>query len=99
MKKSLTEESVGDIATKRRQANNDFAKIYPGGSIEFEQKLVDGKRWAYSYLDEDLTIREAMLHTVRDKTRMTAWNFELLPAPTSFQDAVRTLLAMPVPLQ
>ena len=30
MKKSLTEESVGDISAKLRQANNDFAKIYPG---------------------------------------------------------------------
>jgi hypothetical protein len=73
------------------------ARIYPGGSIQFEQKLVDGKRWAFSHLEEDLTIREAMLHTVRDKTRMTAWDFELLPTPMSFQDAVRTLLAMHVP--
>ncbi len=30
MKKSLTEESVGDISAKLRQANNDFAQIYPG---------------------------------------------------------------------
>src|SRR5258705_13399187 len=30
MKKSLTEESVGDISAKLRQANNDFARIYPG---------------------------------------------------------------------
>jgi len=30
MKRSLTEESVGDISAKLRQANNDFAKIYPG---------------------------------------------------------------------
>ena len=30
MKKSLTEESVGDLSAKLRQANNDFAKTYPG---------------------------------------------------------------------
>jgi citrate lyase beta subunit len=30
MKKSLTEESVGDLSAKLRQANNDFTKIYPG---------------------------------------------------------------------
>lgn len=30
MKKSLNEESVGDISAKLRQANNDFTKIYPG---------------------------------------------------------------------
>ena len=30
MKKSLTEESLADLSTKLQQANNDFAKIYPG---------------------------------------------------------------------
>jgi hypothetical protein len=75
------------------------AKIYPGGSIELEQKLVDGKRWVFSQMDEDLTIRAVMLHTVTDKTRMTAWDFKLLPAPMSFQDAVRTLLATPAAAQ
>jgi hypothetical protein len=71
------------------------ARIYPGGSIELEQQLVGGKRWAFSHLDEDLTIRAMMLHTVTEKTKVTAWDFELLPAPMSFQQAVHTLLAMP----
>jgi hypothetical protein len=44
-------------------------------------------------------MREMMVHAVTDKTRMAAWDFELLPAPISFQDAVRELLAMPVKLQ
>ncbi|HSS19931.1 MAG TPA: hypothetical protein VLL54_07650 [Pyrinomonadaceae bacterium] len=30
MTKSLTEESLGDLTTKLRQANADFVKIYPG---------------------------------------------------------------------
>lgn len=75
------------------------ARIYPGGHIEFEQTLVDGKRWAYSRLDENITVREVMLRTVNDKTKMSAWDFHLLPAPISFQDAVRTLLAQQIPLQ
>lgn len=75
------------------------ARIYPGGHIELEQTCVDGKRWAYSHLDEDLSVREVMLRTVSDKTKMSAWNFQLLPAPISVQDAVRTLLAEHIPLQ
>lgn len=71
------------------------ARIYPGGSIELGQQLVDGKRWAYSHLDEDLTIREVMVHTVSGHTKMRAWDFKLLPAPMSFQEAVHALLAMP----
>lgn len=72
------------------------AKIYPGGTIELEQKLVDGKRWAYSRVDENLAIREVMVHTVPAKAKMTAWDFQLLSAPMSFQDAVHALLAMPI---
>jgi hypothetical protein len=75
------------------------AKIYPGGTIELEQKAVDGKRWAYSRLDENLTIREVMVRTVSDKTKMSAWDFKPLPASMSFQDAVHALLAMPTPPQ
>lgn len=75
------------------------ARIYPGGHIELEQTCVEGKRWVYSHLDEDLTVREVMLRTVTDKARMSAWNFQLLPASTSFQQAVHTLLAEQIPLQ
>jgi hypothetical protein len=76
-----------------------LARVFPGGHIEFEQTFVDGKRWAYSHVDEDLTVREMMLRTVNDRTRMSAWDFQLLPAPVPFQDAVHTLLAEKIPLQ
>lgn len=71
------------------------ARVYPGGHIELEQSLIDGKRWTFSHLDSKITVREIMLHTVNDKTKMSAWDFQLLPAPMSFQDAVHTLLATP----
>ncbi|HZQ43201.1 MAG TPA: hypothetical protein VFA99_08105 [Acidobacteriaceae bacterium] len=74
-------------------------RVYPGGRLEFEQTFVDGKRWAYSHLDENVTVREMMLRTVNDKSRMTAWNFQLLPAPISYQDAVHELLAKQIPVQ
>lgn len=75
------------------------ARIYPGGHIEFEQTFVEGKRWTYSHLDENVTVREMMLRTVNDKSKMTASNFEFLSHPMSFQDAVRALLAEQIPLQ
>jgi hypothetical protein len=76
-----------------------IAKIYSGGTIELEQARVDGNRWVYSHFEEDLTMREMMVRAVTDKTKMSAWDFKPLPAPLSFQDAVRELLAMPVKLQ
>ena len=75
------------------------ARVYPGGHMEFEQTLVEGKRWAYSHLDMNITVREVMLRTVNDKTKMSAWNFELLPSPLSYQDAVHALLARQIQLQ
>lgn len=75
------------------------ARVYPGGHLEFEQSQIDGKRWAFSHLDSNVTVREVMVHTVNDKTKMWAGNFQLLPAPMPFQDAVRALLAEKIPLQ
>jgi hypothetical protein len=76
-----------------------IAKIYSGGTIELDQTCIDDRRWVYSGLKENLTMREMMVRTVTDNTRMAAWDFKPLPAPLSFQDAVRELLAMPVKLQ
>jgi hypothetical protein len=76
-----------------------LARIYPGGHVELEQTCIEGKRCIYSHVDEDVTVREVMLHTVNDKTKISTWNFRLLPAPVSFQDAVHTLLAEQIPLQ
>ena len=75
------------------------ARVYPGGHLEFEQTLVEGKRWAYSHLDVNVTVREIMLHTVNEKIKLSAWNFQLLPSPLSYQDAVHALLARQIPLQ
>ena len=75
------------------------ARIYPGGHVEFEQTQIDGKRWIYSHLDMNITVREVMLHTVNDKTRMSTWNFQLLPSPLSYQDAIHSLLARPTQVQ
>lgn len=89
----------GDILRPVNFGWGVVARIYPGGHIDFEQTFVDGKRWAYSHLDENLTVREMMLRTVNDKSRMSAWNFQLLPGRVSFQDAVHALLAEQIPLQ
>ena len=76
-----------------------IAKIYSGGTVELEQTRVDGNRWVYTHFEENLTMREMMVRSVTDNTKMTAWDFKPLPTPLSFQDAVRELLAMPVKLQ
>ncbi len=74
-----------------------LARISEGGTVELEQAEASDRRWLYSHLSEHLTIREVMVHTVRENTVMDASDVHVLPAPVSFRDAIRALLAMPVP--
>jgi hypothetical protein len=76
-----------------------IAKVYPGGTVEFEQASIDGRRWAYTHVAERATMREMMVRTSTTKIEMTAWGFKLLPKPMSVQEAVHALLTMPVPTQ
>jgi hypothetical protein len=76
-----------------------LARIYPGGTVEFEQANAGGDRWAYSHLRENLTIREMMVKTVQQHTDMDATDFKILPAPVSYQEAVHILLATPLTLR
>jgi hypothetical protein len=74
------------------------AKIFPGGSVEFEQTRATGERWAYSHMEEHLTARILLVKTMPENTTMTSYDFRPMPTLMPYQDAVRMLLAMPVPL-
>jgi len=76
-----------------------LARIYPGGTVEFEQANAGGDRWAYSHLRENITIREMMVKTVQQHTDMDAADFKILPAPVSYQEAIHMLLATPLTLR
>lgn len=76
-----------------------LARIFPGGSIEFEQANAGGERWVYSHLRSDLTIREMMVKTVQKKTAMDAAEFKLLPGPVDYQEAVHILMNTPLKLK
>jgi hypothetical protein len=75
-----------------------LGRIYPGGTVEFEQTNAGGERWAYSHLREDLAIR-MIVKTIRERQSMDASEFQILPAPLDYQDAIRILLATPNPLR
>ncbi len=76
-----------------------LARVYPGGTIELEQTNTGGDRWVYSHLVEHLTVRAMMVKTMPENSQMTASDFRPLTAPVSFQEAVRMLLAMQIPLR
>ena len=73
-----------------------LAKIYPGGTLEFEQTNIGGDQWVYSHLDEHLTARLLMVKNYPENTVITSWDFRPMPSLLSFQDGIRMLLAMSV---
>jgi hypothetical protein len=76
-----------------------LARLYPGGTLEFEQVRVSGDRWAYRHLEEHVTVREMMVKTAPMNVQMTSADFRLMPTLLDYQDAIRQLLAMNLPLK
>jgi hypothetical protein len=75
------------------------AKVYPGGSMALEQIPVGGGRWVYSEMEEHLTVRALMVKTIPQNLHVGSSEVELLPELLSYQDAIRTLMAMPLPVR
>lgn len=73
-----------------------FAKMYPGGTIVFEQTEAGNGRWVYSAIDENITVRELLVHTAVEKLKSNVFDLRLLPAPIGYEEAVRELLAIPL---
>jgi hypothetical protein len=47
-------------------------------------------------LDEHLTARVLMVKSLPEDNVISSWDFHMMPSLQSYQDAIRTLLAMPV---
>jgi hypothetical protein len=75
------------------------AKIFPGGTVELDQTRAFGERWAPSHLEEHLTARVLLVKTLPENTVITSSDFRAMPSLLPYQDAVRLLLAMPVPVR
>ncbi len=74
-----------------------LARVSEGGTLVFEQKDIGDGRWLYSRLVENITLREVLVHTVHQDVELNIFDIEHQPTLPTYQDAVRTLLALPVP--
>jgi hypothetical protein len=73
-----------------------LAKIYPGGTLAFEQIETGDGTWVYSRLEEQVTVRELMVKTRQMAVTATGSRFETFPA-IDWRDAIHRLLDMPLP--
>ena len=74
-----------------------LARIYPGGTVLFEQQPLANGRWVSSHLEAHLTIRELLLHKQAENTTLFYTNYTSLPAPLDGRQAVELLLHETVP--
>ena len=73
-----------------------LAHIYPGGKVEMNQTNVGGNRWIFTDFSMQLTVRALMVKRLDIRSSAKASNYETL-GPMSYQDAIRLLLATPLP--
>jgi hypothetical protein len=73
-----------------------LAHIYPGGKVEMNQTNAGGNRWIFTDFSMDLTVRALMVKTLNIRSNAKASDYQTL-APMSYQDAIRLLLATPLP--
>jgi len=73
-----------------------LAHIYPGGKLEMNQTNVGGNRWIFTDFSMQLTVRALMVKTLNIHSSAKASGFQVID-PMSYQDAVRLLLATPLP--
>ena len=76
-----------------------LGRIAPGGTIELDQTEPVPNRWVYNRLDMHLTMRIVMFKSVNMDDRMTALDFQALPAPVTVQQAIHLLLDTKIPLR
>ena len=73
-----------------------FAKVFPGGTAVLDEAHPVEQRWLPAHFVEHITLRALMLKTIRENTDTQNSDFAQVP-PMSYQQAVKLLLATPLP--
>lgn len=73
-----------------------LAKVYPGGTLIFEQTDAGNGVWVYSHLEQKITVLELLVKTQKMQLQVTGSRFESFPA-INWQEAIHRLLDTPLP--
>jgi hypothetical protein len=73
-----------------------LAHIYPGGKVEMNQTNIGGNRWIFTDFSMQLSVRALMVKKLDIRSSAKTSNYQTL-GPMSYQDAIRLLLATPLP--
>jgi hypothetical protein len=73
-----------------------LAHIYPGGKLVLNQTNVGGNRWIFTDFSMQLSVRALMVKKLEIRSSAKASEYRTI-GPMSYQDAIRLLLATPLP--
>ena len=73
-----------------------LAHIYPGGKVVMTQTNVGGNRWIFTEFSMQLSVRALMVKKLDIHSTARTSDYRTL-GPMSYQDAIRLLLATPLP--
>ncbi len=76
-----------------------LAHIYPGGKVDLEQTAASGSRWNLTHFNEQVTMRLFLVKSMNVHTEVQTGEFQLIPGPISYQEAIHRLLDTPLPKQ
>jgi hypothetical protein len=74
-----------------------LAHIYPGGKVDLEQTAASGLRWNMTQFHEQVTVKALMVKTMKVHAEGATSDFQALPGPMNYTDAIEQLLATPLP--
>jgi hypothetical protein len=75
-----------------------LAHVFPGGNLILEQTNAGGQRWIYTHFTQEVSIRALMVKTLKVNTQIDTSAYQVLPGALGYQDAIRQLLATPLPI-
>ena len=73
-----------------------FARVFPGGTAVLDEARPEEQRWLPAHFVEHITLRALMVKTIRENADTQNSEFQQVP-PMSYQQAVKLLLATPLP--
>jgi hypothetical protein len=74
-----------------------LAHIYPGGKLALDQTSAGGDRWIFTHFSMTMSVRALMVKTLNVHSNVETSDYQTLPGPMSYQDAIHRLLDTPLP--
>lgn len=74
-----------------------LAHLYPGGKITLDQADIGSQHWILTRFTQQVTVRALMVKSMKVESTVQTSNFQILPGPISYQQAVKQLLDTPLP--